>query len=158
MRLYICGTGSKDDEIRACIERLQLGDIVTMLGHRSDMKELYQGFDLFVQSSDYEGTPTVLVEAMACRLAVVATDVGGTTQLARHEKETLIVQRRDPQALAQAISRALSDEQETLQRVNAGQDRVEKELSFARRMALLQNIYAEVVDASAASLAANGNS
>ncbi len=148
LRLFICGTGSKDQEIRECIERLGLTNECTMLGHRGDMRDLYHAFDLFVQSSDYEGTPTVLVEAMACRLPIVATDVGGTTQLVRPGTDALIVPPREPQQLADAIVRAITDKQETAERIDAARKRVETDLSFRTRLDRLQEIYGELLELS----------
>ncbi len=145
IHLFICGTGSKDEEIRSLIAELGLGDHCTMLGHRPDMRDLYHAFDLFVQSSDYEGTPTVLVEAMACRLPIVATDVGGTTQLVRPDVDALIVPRRDPAKLAAAIVQAIEDKDATLARVEAGRKRVEGELSFRTRLGRLEAIYEELL-------------
>lgn len=144
-RLFICGTGSKDDELKECIARLKLGQAAVMLGHRTDMRELYHGFDIFVQSSDYEGTPTVLVEAMACRLPIVATDVGGTTQLVRPDKDALIVPRRDPGALSDAIARTIEDTAGTEERLEKARQRVETTLSFRERLNRLQQIYADAL-------------
>ncbi|MDA7980292.1 MAG: glycosyltransferase [Pirellulales bacterium] len=145
LRLFICGTGSKDEEIRACIQRLNLNETCAMLGHRADMRDLYHAFDMFVQSSDYEGTPTVLVEAMACRLPIVATDVGGTTQLVRPDVDALIVPRREPEKLAAAITRTIEDQAATQQRVAAGRQRVETDLSFRSRLDRLTAIYDELL-------------
>jgi glycosyltransferase involved in cell wall biosynthesis len=127
------------------MKRLDLEANCKMLGHRADMRNLYHAFDMFVQSSDYEGTPTVLVEAMACRLPIVATDVGGTTQLVRPDVDALIVPRRDPEKLAAAIVRTMTDKSGTAERVAAGRQRVETDLSFRTRLTRLQSIYEEVL-------------
>ncbi len=54
-----------------------VSDRVQLLGH-VDVIPFHHALDLFVQSSDYEGTPNVVLEAMAMETPVVATDVGGT--------------------------------------------------------------------------------
>jgi len=105
---------------------------------------VYQAFDILVQSSDYEGTPTVLVEAMALRIPVVATDVGGTSELLQDGIHGLLVPPRDPVALANAIEKTLDDRDATARQVAAARTRVEGELSFDARMRKLENIYCEL--------------
>lgn len=67
-----------------------LGDSCRFLGHCADVRDFYHALDLFVQSSEYEGTPNVVLEAMALEVPVVATDVGGTAELVEHEVHGLI--------------------------------------------------------------------
>ena len=67
---------------RAHAARLGIGDICHFLGHRHDVTALHHAFDLFVQSSEYEGTPNAVLEAMAMETPIVATDVGGTREVA----------------------------------------------------------------------------
>jgi glycosyltransferase involved in cell wall biosynthesis len=108
------------------------------------MIHTYQAFDLLVQSSDYEGTPTVIVEAMALGIPVVATDVGGTAQLCTDQEHGLLVPRRDPAAICQAVEMTLDDPR-TEQRRVAARQRVEKEFSFACRTRRLERIYTQLV-------------
>ena len=62
---------------------------------------------MYVQSSDYEGTPTVLLEAMSMEIPIVATDAGGTTQLVTADRDALVVAIGDVPALANAIEQTL---------------------------------------------------
>ena len=109
------------------------------------MPGVHHAFDLFVQSSDYEGTPNSVLEAMALRTPIVATDVGGTAELVAHGVHGLIVPPGDVDALAGAIERALSDPAAMLARADAARDRVEQELSFERRMRRVEAIYEELM-------------
>lgn len=144
-RLVIAGEGSLLNALGADVRRRGWTQIVHLLGHCPQMLQTYQAFDVLVQSSDYEGTPTVIVEAMALEIPVVATDVGGTSQLITHDQHGLLVPRRRPDLLAQAIRQTLSDAQATARRVAAARHRVETELNFARRLVKLQDIYRELV-------------
>jgi len=144
LRLFIAGEGSLGRYLDSKIRQLGIADRCRLLGHRADMREVYQAFDILVQSSDYEGTPTVLVEAMALRIPVVATDVGGTSELLQDGIHGLLVPPRDPVALANAIEKTLDDRDATARQVAAARTRVEGELSFDARMRKLENIYCEL--------------
>ena len=149
LRLFIAGEGSLKHELLGQIRRLGLSDRCRLLGHRSDVAELCQGFDVLVQSSDYEGTPTVVVEAMALQIPVVATDVGGTAELVKHGVHALIVPPRSPDTLADAIKKTLDNAEQTRQRVVAARQRVESDLSFDNRMHKLAEIYRGLIAANA---------
>jgi len=96
----------EQDEITPLVERLGLGDRLIWAGHRSDMAAVHSAFDLCVSSSAFgEGTPNVLVEAMACGTPCVTTDVGDSAQAVGNLG--IIVPRRDPAALADGILAAL---------------------------------------------------
>jgi glycosyltransferase involved in cell wall biosynthesis len=78
-------------------------------GYREDAARLASAFDVFVLSSDHEGLPVALLEAMAAGRAVVATRVGGVPEVVRHRSEGILVPPRDPAALADAMVTVLDD-------------------------------------------------
>lgn len=143
--LVIVGDGSLRETLAAQLRRLGLEAHVTMTGHRSDIARVHDAFDLFVQASDYEGTPNSVLEAMALETPIVATDVGGTRDLARPGVEALIVPANDGAALAQAITAALRDAAGARTRADAARRRVETDLSFTRRMARVEAIYEQLI-------------
>jgi glycosyltransferase involved in cell wall biosynthesis len=144
LKLVIAGDGRLLPELREQVQRLGLNDTVRLLGHCSRMRDLYQALDVLVQSSDYEGTPTVVVEAMAMQIPIVATDVGGTGQLISDQQHGLLVPPRRPDQLASAIRQILIHPAAAQQRVAAARQRVETVLSFHQRVAALQQIYHEL--------------
>lgn len=79
--LYIAGEGPSRSELEMLIRSLNVGDHVRLLGFRSDVRELLAQADLFVLPSHSEGHPIALVEAMACELPVLASDVGGVGEV-----------------------------------------------------------------------------
>jgi glycosyltransferase involved in cell wall biosynthesis len=101
---------------------------------------------LFVQSSDYEGTPNAVLEAMAMKTPIVATDAGGTAELVTDQSEALLVPRDNALQLASAIETAMRHPIQTARRVSEARRRVENELSFDRRMATLEEIYRELIE------------
>jgi glycosyltransferase involved in cell wall biosynthesis len=89
---------------------LGIADSVRFLGHLSDRVELYQALDVLLITSDSEGTPMTLLEAMSCGLAVVSSAVGGIPEVCTHEKNALLVTRRDVTGFAVALGRVLGEE------------------------------------------------
>lgn len=145
LKLLIAGDGSLRESLRAQIERLCLTDCARLLGHRADVVELHHAFDIYAQSSDYEGTPNSVLEAMALQTPVVATDVGGTAQLIDAGRDGLIVPPDDRDALASAIAVVASDPAAAARRAASARRRVETDLSFATRMVRVEAIYEELL-------------
>jgi len=114
------------------------------LGHLDDVSMFHHAIDLFVQSSSYEGTPNAVLEAMALSTPIVATAVGGTTELVTDGREGLVVPPEDVDALVAAIERVCSDAAAAGVRVAAARRRVETDLSFEGRLRALEGIYREL--------------
>ncbi len=144
-RLVIAGGGSLSAELQQQAESLGVSAVCRLLGHRDDVSDLYQAFDVFVQSSEYEGTPNAVLEAMALETPIVATDVGGTAELAFPGAHALIVPARDVSALSQAIGAILQHPAAARMRAAAARTRVETDLSFDARTRRLEAIYSKMV-------------
>ena len=146
VRLVLAGDGSLRSALESQAQRVLGDDGCRLLGHRSDVADLHHAFDLFVQSSDYEGTPNAVLEAMALETALVATDAGGTAELAVDGVHGRIVPCGDAGALTRAIDAALDDRDGTARMTAAARSRVERELSFDARMRALECIYEQLAD------------
>ena len=83
---------------------------VRFLGTRSDIPELLYQADMFVLSSDCEGLPLVLLEAMAAGVPVIATAVGGVPEVLGYGKYGILVPPGNAEALAKAIVELAKDE------------------------------------------------
>ena len=141
-RLFIVGDGS----LRAPLGALaaQLGVDASFLGHRTDVVRLHHAFDVFVQSSDSEGTPNAVLEAMALETPIVATNAGGTRGIVTDDLHGLIVPCGDAGALAAAIARTWGDRDAALARAKCARAHVERELSFDERTRRLESVYEEL--------------
>ncbi|MCW0220238.1 MAG: glycosyltransferase [Prosthecobacter sp.] len=119
-RLRLVGDGSLRDQLKLRVHQLGLEDHVEFLGSRQDVPELLGGADLFIFSTTpQEGFGSVLLEALAAGLPIVASDVPACREILDEGKWGLLVKARDPEALAEAIARtcdALSTESE-MQRI-----------------------------------------
>jgi glycosyltransferase involved in cell wall biosynthesis len=143
-RLLIAGDGSLRETLQARVAERGLGSTCRLLGHRTDVVDLHHAFDLFVQSSDYEGTPNAVLEAMALETPVVATNAGGTAEILRHDLDGLIVPAANVLMLADAMSLAIGDMPASRARAVRARTRVETTLSFATRMRQVEDLYVEL--------------
>ena len=144
LRLVIVGDGSLRGPLAAQAAALGLGDRCVLTGHRDDIARLHDAFDLFVQSSEYEGTPNAVLEAMAMETPLVATDVGGTCELVQDGVHGLVVPPHDTGALERAIAAALDDPAAARTRATSARRRIETDLSFEARTRKLEAIYDEL--------------
>ncbi len=111
------GTRETDPEfvrIRAKTAALGLSDRVVFLGakNQDELPDFYRAAEALLMPSDYESFGMAALEAMSCGTPVIASQVGGLAFLLRNGENGLHVPTRDPQALAEAIGRLLSDRTE----------------------------------------------
>lgn len=107
--LTIYGEGPFREELEARIRQLHLEDAVSLPGNIKDVHDKIADAELFVMSSDYEGMPNALIEAMCLGLPVVSTAVSGATDLICQGENGLLVPCGDTAALAEAMEQLLSD-------------------------------------------------
>jgi glycosyltransferase involved in cell wall biosynthesis len=103
IKVIVVGTGSLRLELDRQSHDLGVDDIVFFLGFREDIPRIMASLDLFVLSSHHEGLGSSLLDAMASRLPVVATQAGGIPEIVLNNLTGLLVPPRDPAALARAI-------------------------------------------------------
>jgi glycosyltransferase involved in cell wall biosynthesis len=109
LRFIIVGEGPLRPSLEANIRRRQLEPIFRLHGAEPDARVVYPAFDVCVQASETEGLPNVILEAAAAALPIVATSVGGTTEIVTTELNALLVESGDAAALASAIDRMATD-------------------------------------------------
>lgn len=107
--LVIVGEGDALPEVRAHVDSMREGRSVHLLGARQDIPRLMGAFDIFALSSVSEGLPMVILEAYACKLPVVSTDVGGVPAVVRDGVTGLTCPVGDPSAMADRLGRLLAD-------------------------------------------------
>jgi glycosyltransferase involved in cell wall biosynthesis len=114
-RFVVIGDGPLRADLESLAARLRIEHVVTFEGECSDMPTRYQGLDLLVCPSWQEGTPLAVLEAMACAIPVVATDVGGLPELVVSGATGWLVPAGDEAAMAQRTL-ALLDAPTTMHR------------------------------------------
>jgi glycosyltransferase involved in cell wall biosynthesis len=146
-RLVLVGEGPDESILREMVSQLGLSGRVFLLGHRPDIKEIFGDLDLLVLSSSTEGLPNVVLEAMATGVPVVATAVGGTSELVLDGQTGLLVPAGDAAALEHAVVEALVNRAAAAQRAIAARAHVEREFDFDRLIEATHGIYRELVAA-----------
>lgn len=122
--LLIAGEGPERSALATQAERLRLQGRVHFLGARGDLAALLAAADGFVLSSRGEGSPFVLLEALALGVPVVATAVGGVAEMLGSGAESELVSPGDPAALAGSILRLLQFPESARRRAEAAREAV----------------------------------
>jgi len=109
--LVIYGNGSKRQALYELAKKLGIEDRVYFMGFRLDIQEKIKDAELFVLSSNYEGLPNAVMEAMALGLPVISTDCpcGGARILIDNNINGILVKAGDKEEMANAMRRILSD-------------------------------------------------
>jgi glycosyltransferase involved in cell wall biosynthesis len=107
--VLIAGDGDRMPALRAQAVRMGIAARVVLAGHRPDVPAVLGAIDVFCISSDYEGTPLALFEAMASHKAIVSTAVDGCREVLEADAAGLLAPPRDPAALADALARVVDD-------------------------------------------------
>lgn len=112
IRFIIVGNGHLVDKIKIMIKNLGLENNVIIKGFisKEELVRLYQNATIYVVPSHYEGLPTVLLEAMSCGLAVIATAISGNLDVIIPGENGILVPIKSPKELAYAISNLLENE------------------------------------------------
>ena len=112
VRLNIYGSGNLESELTSYINELGMKNVITLKGQTSNVAEVLKKADIFVMSSDYEGMPNALMEAMASGVPCISTDCpcGGPKMLITDREEGILVNTNDEIGLAKAIEELLSND------------------------------------------------
>ncbi len=106
IHLALAGNGEEQATLMALVQELNLSSRVHFLGHINHPEHVYPAFDLFCLPSRAEGFPRSLIEAQACDIPVVATDVGGSSE-AVCPRTGHLTEAGNVEALARALQHAL---------------------------------------------------
>ena len=111
IELDIYGDGNELKNLRAFTNSLGLSDKVKFLGHKSEIRELYKNYDIFLMTSRWEGLPSAMIEALysGIRVCAIACPTG-PREIAERIGATELVHERTPAAFAIGIKNCLSSE------------------------------------------------
>jgi len=141
VRLLVAGEGPMREQWMGLATQLGVDHAVHWAGYRQDVPALLAGSDLFVLPSRDDAFPTVLLEAMAAELPIIATNVGGIPEIVDSPAVGVLVPPRDPEALAEAITRLLQADKTRQGMAEAARRRVTAQFSTQRWMDRLMTVY-----------------
>jgi len=140
-KLLLVGRGELS-EVREAIDRIGSGRVVEA-GWRNDTVACYNAMDLFVQPSLSEAFSQVILEAMAVGVPVIATDVGGATEVIRDDENGFIVQPGDVAGLAECAVKVLSDRELRRRLGSAAGETIRKSFTAERMVKRHIQLYQE---------------
>ncbi|QDG39211.1 glycosyltransferase [Alteromonas mediterranea] len=139
-RLQIVGDGESRPALETRIKQSDQKASIALLGARSDMPAVYRGFTVFAMSSLGEGIPMTLLEAMACGIPAVVTNVGGMPEVLSDD-EGFVVPSEDAKAMAEAFLKMFTNSTETQQMSTAARAKVISQFDEAKMVADYLTLY-----------------
>jgi glycosyltransferase involved in cell wall biosynthesis len=146
-RFLIAGEGPCRGAIERAVKGAGIGGRVVVTGARSDVPRVLAAMDLFVMTSDTEGLPNAVMEAMAAALPVVSTRVGGVPELVADGETGRLVPRGQLVPLLSSIRPLIRDGHLRRRQGEAGRRRIASEFSVERMVAATVSVYDEVLPA-----------
>jgi glycosyltransferase involved in cell wall biosynthesis len=144
--LVLVGAGDLQDQLEEQVKNLGLARQVHFLGLRSDIPEVLGAMDVFVLSSDYEGNPLSVMEAMAAGLPIVSTAAGGVPDLLESGKEGYQVQPGDVLGLSNSMTFLLRNREARQSFGMAAARRARKTYDVSRMVQAYEGVYESLVD------------
>lgn len=129
VRLLIAGNGPLHDDLQSYIHERELGNNIALLGRCENISELMLAADVFLLTSQGEGLPLVVLEAMAHRLPVVASAVGDVPWLLKNGRAGRLVSYGDIEATAHQISELLAEPETAAKMADVAWRRVREDFS-----------------------------
>ncbi|HXM50515.1 MAG TPA: glycosyltransferase [Pyrinomonadaceae bacterium] len=149
IKLIIVGDGPERSRLEAAVEATGYEERVVFTGQLTDVQPFYAMADVFALPSHGEGSPNVLLEAMAANLPIVATAVGGVPEMIANDESALLVPPNDPQSLTTALATLLTDKDLAQRLTRKATTLVDSQHSPANYVRSLVQIYREVISTAA---------
>jgi len=144
-KVAFVGGGGREIFFRKKAGELGLRDNVIFLGERRDVPQILAASDIFVLSSNWEGLPRSIIEAMMAGLPVVATKVGGVPELVEDGVTGFLVPPKDPGALTEALQKLIADPELRRRMGEAGREKALQEFTLDRMLRETEKVYREVL-------------
>jgi glycosyltransferase involved in cell wall biosynthesis len=150
MNLYgfIVGDGELREPLENQIREAGLEDRVFLLGYADHARTLalIKSCDVFLMPSLYEGTPVAILEAMALSRPIIASRVGGIGELVEEERDALLVEAQNPDALFQAMQRLALDAKLSARLGQAARQRVMRDFSLQSQVDATRESYRKALE------------
>ncbi|MCM8820193.1 MAG: glycosyltransferase, partial [Candidatus Omnitrophica bacterium] len=118
---------------------------VKFCGQVYDVRSVYQKADILILTSEYEGMPNVVLEAMASALPVVSAAVGGVGEIVQHNVTGYLVERGNENGFIDALLTLINNEQLRIEMGQRAREYVKKQYSLKLLPQILKNLYHKVL-------------
>jgi glycosyltransferase involved in cell wall biosynthesis len=146
VRLHIVGDGPQDALLRARVKELHIANQVVFWGHHAEVAPFYQAADLFLQPSlRHEGVSQSLLQAGACEIPVIASDIGGLNEVIEHEISGLLVEPGSSQTVFDAIDTCLKQPGSAARRARMLKARILKQHTLGAMADRMERIYEQAM-------------
>ena len=144
-RFLLIGGGPKREAMRRLAARLGLSDVVHFIGVQRDVRPYLACTDVFMMSSDFEGMPVAMLEAMAFECAIVSTPAGGIPEAVTDGRTGLLVPSQAPEEMAAATIALLDDPARRRELGRAARSEVAERFHMRHMCQALERLYAQVM-------------
>ena len=145
-RLVLVGDGPLREQCFSLLNSANIAHLAWLPGERNDVSDVMRGLDCFVLPSLAEGISNTILEAMACGLPVIATDVGGNADLVLHGITGHIVLAGDVEAIAHSLVQMATSPELAQAMGRAGRQRILEKFSLDAMVGAYQGLYDRLLD------------
>jgi len=144
-RLWMLGDGPMLPEIKSMAERVGLAGRALFLGFRTDLAEMLALADIQIHPSDMEGVPLAICQGMAQGLPIVATRVGGLTEILVDGHSGILVEKRNPRQCASAVLELMADPIRRQRLGQAAANFIAEDYSLTAATRRVENVYLDMM-------------
>jgi len=146
IKVLLIGDGPLENELVALATSLGIAPNVRFLGRRSNVPDILRTLDIFVLPSLSEGMSNTILEAMSCKLPVVATNVGGNSELVVHGLTGLLVQRNNHEEMCRKLEELVMNPDKREQMGSQGRKRVGSFFSIGKMIKNYESLYISMLE------------
>jgi glycosyltransferase involved in cell wall biosynthesis len=143
VRGVLVGYGPLEAEVRAAVARSPASSSLMVLGASNDVPRLLSAFDVWLMTSDHEGLPLALLEAMAASLPVVATSVGGIPEVITDGETGVLVDKDDAVGIVDAVAELAGDASVRSRLGSSAQELVRRRFGIEGMLEALVDVYGQ---------------
>lgn len=141
----IAGDGPLREELKSFAKKFNLDNRVVFCGFVKERQTLFQAIDVLLLTSDYEGTPMTVLEAMATGVPVVCSNVDGPSEFLEDQRDSLLVPPGEPQQFSNAVQKLLANPMYALELAKSAREKVCKQFNAKVQCETILKIYQEIL-------------
>jgi glycosyltransferase involved in cell wall biosynthesis len=144
---FIVGDGETRNEIEIQIEKIKTNQTIDirLTSWIHDIKTFNAGMDIICLTSNNEGTPVSLIEAQACNIPVISTDVGGVKDIVNENETGFVVPKNNPEKFAEKLLELIEDEKKREKMSQNGWSFVKDNFHYSRLVKDMENYYLKLL-------------